>query len=162
MKINGGESMASKFRGIAIKSLSSVEINHFLSNQHEFNGVTELRRIFGVRRQSLRGDLYYVHKNGIIIKDTASLTWYNARENHPNRTEYRFYYSDNVVVNNAKEDDILLVAVNDSNRVKIVIIEKGTQFIDVLKVAMGLKVIENKYQIVDNIELSDEIVSYLD
>jgi len=33
--------------GIAIKTLSEVEVNYWASNQHEFNEVTSLKQIFG-------------------------------------------------------------------------------------------------------------------
>ena len=35
------------FSGVAIKSLSAVEADLLRSNQHEFNGVESLKRVFG-------------------------------------------------------------------------------------------------------------------
>jgi len=50
------------FRCSCIKTLSAVEANPARSNQHEFNGATQLKSIFGEERQefsaqfTLRGD----------------------------------------------------------------------------------------------------------
>ena len=147
------------FRGVAVKSLSSVEINHWQSNQHEFHGVTALKQIFGYNRKYFKGEFYYVKSNGQIIKDVniGELTWYDARENSIDRSEYRFYYTDNIAVNMANVGDILLVALCDNNIVKIIVIERGTQFIDVIKYALGLNIIDEKYHLVENLELMKSI-----
>lgn len=143
------------FRGVAVKSLSSVEINHWQSNQHEFHGVSALKHIFGYSRQYFCGEFFYVENSGNIIKDSnqGELTWYDAREYSVDRSEYRFYYTDNIAVNRAKVGDILLVALCDDGLVKIIIIERCVQFIDVLKSALGLTTIDEKYHFVENLEL---------
>lgn len=151
-----------KFKGVAIKTLSAVEINHLRnSNQHEFHGVSALQSIFGNDRQSFKGEFYYVEKSGCILKDTGVLTWYDAREYSPDRTEYRFYYSENIAVNNAKVGDTLLVIFCKSTVVKIIIIEQGTQFIDVLKTSVGLSSIAENYQVVNNLSLLSELANVL-
>ncbi|WMJ86727.1 hypothetical protein [Anaerocolumna sp. MB42-C2] len=151
--------MANIFKGVAVKSLSSVEIDHWQSNQHEFHGVTALKQIFGYQRQYFRGEFYYVENSGNILKDTnvGELTWYDAREYSVDRSEYRFYYTDNIAVNKAKVGDILVVALCDDGTIKIIIIEQGTQFIDVLKHALGLNAIDEKYHFVENLNLVEGI-----
>jgi len=149
----------SAFKGVAIKTLSSVEINHWQSNQHEFHGVSALKSIFGYSRQSFQGEFYYVEKSGRILKDSGDLTWYDAREYSPDRTEYRFYYSDNIAVNSANVGDILLVGLCEGNIVKIIIVEQGTQFIDVLKTAVGFTTIDGNYHIVNNLSLLSDIAN---
>ncbi|WMI82454.1 hypothetical protein [Anaerotignum sp. MB30-C6] len=151
----------SAFKGVAIKTLSSVEINHWQSNQHEFHGVSALKSIFGYSRQYFNGEFYYVESGGRILKDFGELTWYDAREYSPDRTEYRFYYSENVAVNNAKVGDTLVVALCENNVVKIIIVEQGTKFIDVLKASMGLSSIADKYQVVNNLSLLSDLANAL-
>jgi len=94
------------FRCSCIKTLSAVEANPARSNQHEFNGVTQLKSIFGEDRQelpalfSLRGDSQ-VFESGI--------TWYDAREAHATRSEYRLYFQSNPVMNLAAEGDNIVI-----------------------------------------------------
>lgn len=57
----------------------------------------------------------------------------------------------------ANVGDILLVALCDNNIVKIIVIERGTQFIDVIKYALGLNIIDEKYHLVENLELMKSI-----
>jgi hypothetical protein len=42
--------LAKYFTGVAVKRLSTVEADINRSHQHEFNGVTNLKRILGGRR----------------------------------------------------------------------------------------------------------------
>lgn len=145
------------FKGVAVKSLSLVEIDHWQSNQHEFHGVTALKKIFGYDRQYFKGEFYYVEQSGKIIKDVniGELTWYDAREYSIDRSEYRFYYTNNIAVNMAHAGDVLLVALCDDNVVKIIVIERGTQFIDVIKYALGLTTIDEKYYLIEDFELME-------
>lgn len=151
----------SSFKGVALKTLSSVEIDHLVSNQHEFHGVTALKSIFGYDRQSYIGEFYYIEKRGRILKNSGELTWYDARENSIDRTEYRFYYSDNRVVNKANVGDTLIVALCNDDVVKIIIVEEGTQFIDVLKASIGLSSNDEKYHVVNNLGLLSDLANTL-
>jgi len=47
-----------------------------------------------------------------ITEDKVTLTWYDARENHPTRTEYRLYYPEADCFLKAKPDDLLVVCKN--------------------------------------------------
>ena len=77
-----------KLANIAVKTLSEVEVNSWASNQHEFNGVTQLRELLGADKQSFSAHFYYLSNAGIKDRETGSLTWYDARENHPYRTGF--------------------------------------------------------------------------
>ena len=89
-----------------VKTLSAVEAMPNRSNQHELNGVTQLKKILGSAKQSfdarfsIRGQDTYVE---------SGVTWYDAREKHPTRSEYRLYFQTNQVMNEAKEGSTLVL-----------------------------------------------------
>lgn len=68
--------------GMAVKTLSAVEIDSWSSNQHEFHGVSALRALFGRSRQYLHARCIFLDNSGVRTASTG-LTWYDARENHP-------------------------------------------------------------------------------
>ncbi len=111
------------FKGAAGKILSRVEVESSISHQHEFNGVASLKSILGTDRQSFDTLFLYLNDEGAanpIIKDKGTLTWYDAREAHPTRSEYRLYFSPNEVMNQAKVGDFIIIAVRtDGNLVAI-------------------------------------------
>ena len=41
-----------------------------------------------------------------MLADVLYLTWYDARENHPTRSEYRLYYTDSPCIGAASPDDL--------------------------------------------------------
>jgi hypothetical protein len=99
------------FTGIAAKFLSAVEASPERSNQHEYNGVAPLRDLFGLDRLTLEADfIYLADEEEDIITDTGNITWYDARESHPTRTEYRLYFPTNSVTDEAAESDLLAIA----------------------------------------------------
>ena len=81
------------FRGVAAKTLSALEADTRTSNQHEFNGVTVLRTMLGPSRRKMSARFVFLSDDA-DDPDTADgfLTWYDARENDPRRTEYRLYF----------------------------------------------------------------------
>lgn len=99
------------FDEVVIKRLSAVEADSGRSHQHEFNGTLPLRRLFGEYRL---GDyparfIWLGGENEGITEETA-VTWYNAREQHPTRTEFRLYFRNNPVMDLASEGDLVIVA----------------------------------------------------
>lgn len=118
--------------GMAIKTLSEVEVNYWASNQHEFNGVTSLKRIFGMERQYFNAKFAYMSDKGIERKGRGTLTWYDARENHPNRTEYRLYYDSSMPLEKASAGDTLLITIDSDGLVNVIIIARGTQLVNFL------------------------------
>lgn len=97
---------ALNFDVACIKTLSAVEANPNRSNQHELNGVAQLRRILGSEKSSFEGKFSIRGRN---IEVPATVTWYDARENHPSRTEYRLYFQTNEVMEVALEGDTLVM-----------------------------------------------------
>ena len=106
------------FESIAVKLLSQVETDPGVSNQHEFNGVARLKKIFGSpleRREYETTFLYLTDDEDRVIQEQGKLTWYDARkkgrlERNVNRSEYRLYYSSETVMGEARENDLLVIA----------------------------------------------------
>ncbi len=108
-----GKRLSNLFSGVASKRLSAVEVNLKRSHQHEFNGNAALRRLLGEengRRRFQTRFMYFGEDEEDTLSTEGYLTWYDARENHPVRTEWRLYFPDNDVMKQAKEGDLLLLA----------------------------------------------------
>ena len=89
-----------------IKTLSAVEARPERSNQHEFNGVVELKKIFGLAGFS-RPAKFSIR--GTSISTDADVTWYDARSAHPTRTEHRLYFQTNTVMTHANAGDNIVI-----------------------------------------------------
>jgi hypothetical protein len=112
------------FTGVAIKRLSAVEADAARSNQHEFNGDKGLVRLFGLGRQELQGLFIYLGDNDDepIVAD-GPLTWYDARERHPTRSEHRFYFPTTAVSLCAAEGDLLVIGRRPNDSVLVLIVQ---------------------------------------
>ena len=77
--------LSQNFAGVAAKRLSAVEIDAFLSNQHEFNGSNALRRLLGKARRTIPTRFLYVTDDMVEASEDGVLTWYDARERNPDR-----------------------------------------------------------------------------
>lgn len=117
------------FTGVAAKRLSAVESNLFRSHQHEFNGVEGLKRIFGQAhgKQTFPARFIYLndHDDEPVVSD-GFLTWYDARENHPTRSEHRLYFPTTTVSDCASEGDLLVIGRRPDGSVLVVIAEDGS------------------------------------
>ena len=147
-------------QGMAFKILSEVEVNHWASNQHEFNGVASLKRIFGLQRQYFNAKFIFMSDAGIESIEKGSLTWYDARENHPYRTEYRLYYDAFLPLQRASAGDALLITVDDAQWVNVCIIKQGTQLVNFL-VNQIKNDIGSNYSILTDDRVIDSIQNFL-
>lgn len=118
------------FEGAAGKVLSAVEADPASSNQHEFNGVSKLVELLGeppTEGRKFRTTYVYLSDGAEPASVEASSTWYDARARHPARTEYRFYYPGNEVMDLARAGDFVVLARprSDQQRDLIVIVTDG-------------------------------------
>lgn len=142
-------SISKYFSGIAAKRLSDVEITE-ISNQHEFNGISQLKEIFGSEKIKFTGKfILFNDEEDKIIEAEGLLTWYDARENHATRTEYRLYYTDNAVIENAKVGDLLIIGRTGKNSLAVIIAPANTTSEKQLLWLFGLSEVENKFVIKD-------------
>ncbi|HEY2497436.1 MAG TPA: type II restriction endonuclease [Candidatus Angelobacter sp.] len=117
------------FTGVALKKLSAVEADPARSNQHEFNGVTEVIQIFGRAKGKKTFEAKFVYLSDgddEPVLDTGFVTWYDAREKHPTRTEHRLYFPATAVSILAAEGDLLVIGLRPDNTVLVVIAQGGS------------------------------------
>lgn len=99
------------FDGVVIKRLSAVEADRKRSNQHEFNGTAPLRKLLGDKKLAeYPARFMWLGGENEGITEDSSVTWYDAREDHPKRTEWRLYFRKNPVMDMASAGDLLIVA----------------------------------------------------
>lgn len=103
--------LSSLFTGVAVKILSAVEAEQARSNQHEFNGIAALKPLLGdTRQERIPAKFLYLGDENEGISDEGFLTWYDARERNPARSEWRLYFRRTEVMNIAAAGDLLLLA----------------------------------------------------
>lgn len=119
--------LSSLFNNVAHKRLSAVEADRHRSNQHEFDGVASLKRIFGSSKQTFRTIFVYMDDNDEdTISDSGFLTWYDSREAHPTRSEYRLYFPDTAVSDKAEEGDLLVICERPNGELLVIIAKEGS------------------------------------
>jgi len=81
---------------IGLKWTQPVEVDPSASNQHEFNGVSALRRVLGEERiEGLPTRWFLLRDQQDVFEEEHLITWYDARENVEHRSaEWRLYYRD--------------------------------------------------------------------
>lgn len=133
------------FTGIAAKRLSAVEADVFRSNQHEFNGVEALKRIFGsaTGKQKFPAKFIYLtdHDSEPVATD-GFLTWYDARERHPVRSEHRLYFPTTSVSECAATGDLLVIGRRPDGSVLVVVAAAGSTVANQIEWLFGLTTLE--------------------
>lgn len=109
------------FDGVMAKRLSAVEANLEKSNQHEFNSVPAMKQVFGKERQKFQTHFLYLDDENPPISDEGFLTWYDARERHPTRSEYRLFFSTTSVSRAASAGDVLFIGLRPDKSALVVI-----------------------------------------
>lgn len=128
------------FTGVASKVLSAVEADTATSNQHEYNGVAPLKNILGTAKQTFSAQFIYLNDgDDEPVTDTGFLTWYDAREAHPTRTEYRMYFPTTAVSVCAAAGDELFIGLRPDNTVLVIIAEGGSTICSQLRWLFGLE-----------------------
>ncbi|MBF2754467.1 MAG: restriction endonuclease [Gammaproteobacteria bacterium AqS3] len=108
-------SLKQYFTDVAVKRLSTVEVDLKRSHQHELNGVSALKAIFGETKERLTFQATFLWLDDELEKaeeeDKGFLTWYDARQNDKTRSsEYRLYFSSTNMMNQAREGDSIFIA----------------------------------------------------
>lgn len=117
------------FEKIAIKRLSSVEVDIHRSNQHELNGSKPLRNLFGdMRLNDYPVTFVWLGGENEGISEEGNVTWYDARVRHPSRTEWRLYFKSNSVIDWAQEGDLLIIAKRPDEQVFLIIVKADSTF----------------------------------
>jgi hypothetical protein len=133
------------FETVAAKKLSAVEVDPEKSHQHEFNGSKELKQVLGFEQpQQLETKFLWIEEQNAALSEEGTVTWYDARENHPTRSEYRLYFPSNGVMNMASEGDTLFIAKRTDGSLMIVITLSGSTIESQLYWLFGLSPLEGK------------------
>lgn len=128
------------FSGISIKLLSAVETQRHTSNQHEFNGTAAMKAYLGIDRKVLPASFIYFGKDSEDrINSHDFVTWYDAREQHPTRSEYRLYFRDNEAMKYAAEGDLLISAVAHDDTMLLIIINMECQSLNEIAWLFGIR-----------------------
>lgn len=128
------------FGGVAAKRLRDVEVNPKVSNQHEFGGVSGLRKMLGDADRTFPASFLYL-SDEIDAPEfvTSTATWYDSRRNQPHRAaEYRLYYPPSLAMEQAATGDFLLVAKRQDESLLIVIAAGGSTSENQLRLLFGL------------------------
>ena len=138
------------FISIGAKRLSDVEVEPVKSNQHEFNGVKAFKEFLGSEKVRFQGRFIYLSDNEEnIIENAGLLTWYDARENHATRTEYRLYYTTNDVIQSAARGDLVIIGQTVNNELIVIVAQKNSTSETQLLWLFGLQEVENKFIVKD-------------
>jgi len=119
--------LSQNFSGAAIKYLSNVEVSPSVSNQHELNGVSPLRNLFGNARQEFNALFIYLDEDEEQnMTFNGFMTWYDARERNETRTEYRLYYESNPVMNAASSGDLIFLGLRPDGNLVAAVTKRGS------------------------------------
>ncbi len=129
------------FTGVAIKTLSAVETDPARSNQHEFNGIAGLKKLFGRAsgKHTFEAKFIYLSDgDDEAVTDTGFVTWYDAREQRRPRTEHRLYFPATTVSTLADEGDLLVIARRSDDTVLAVIAQGGSTIANQIQWLFGI------------------------
>lgn len=112
-------------KSYVVKTLSAVEARPERSNQHEFNGVQELRSLFGLPSFKSQANFSLL---GSSTSCVAGITWYDARESHVTRTEHRLYFQSNSIMQKAEEGDNIIIGFDEKSDLHLILVKAGTEF----------------------------------
>jgi hypothetical protein len=119
------------FAAVAHKELVLVDLPHVGSNQHELNGVTALKDLFGTDGKT-RGAIswHYFADDQEPQQEANDFTFYDARAKSADRTgrsEWRFYYYGDFL-SRADVGDLLVLARSAAGRYYGLIFQKGSSW----------------------------------
>ena len=131
--------LANVFASVAFKTLVSVDLPHLGSNQHELNGSTALRQFFGTSARTT-GEIRwsFLADEQETRSDLSTFTFYDAREDHPHRTEWRMYYRGDFLAH-AETGDVLIFArvTNRKDTVYGLVFQQGSQLLQAMLSLLG-------------------------
>ena len=113
--------------GASVKRLSAVECDPDRSNQHELNGTKKMKDLLGEKAEYNANFIRLDDDEESIQSLSGVVTWYDARENHPTRSEYRFYYQNNPAIELASAGDLLAVILKGDRTIIFVSAPTGSQ-----------------------------------
>lgn len=119
-------SLKDYYSRIGFKRLRATEVDSETSHGHEFQGIGGFRILFGSQRRVFKANLMYLSDKaeGGVLAQTGELTWYDSRENKPDRTaEFRLYYPKNVTIvqEHAEPGDLVVIGRKSDDSIDVLI-----------------------------------------
>lgn len=130
------------FESIAVKRLTAVEVDTSTSHQHEFNGTRELKMVLREgtgEKVTFPVTFLWFGSGNEGISSEGFATWYDARLNHPTRSEYRLYFPTTDVSLRAAEGDYMFIARRTDGSLMIIIASSGSSIENQLFWLFGLE-----------------------
>jgi hypothetical protein len=150
------------FEGVAVKRLSAVEADTASSNQHEFNGVIAMKKMLGSDRQSFRSRFVYLGEDEddtLVAEDF--LTWYDAREAHPKRSEYRLYFPSTPVTERAAAGDLMIIGKQSDGALQVIITMAGSTAENQMRWLFGVpQQLETRFEVREYEESGDVEINF--
>ncbi len=143
--------------GASIKRLSLVECDKHRSNQHELNGTQKMKAYLGKKEEFNANFIRLDDAVEKIQQSAGKVTWYDARQKHPVRSEYRFYYPDNPAIKYASAGDSLAIILKTDRQIILVSAAQGSQSELELFELLGDQISSN-FNVID-FSRSDEFLS---
>lgn len=104
-----------------LKTLSLVECTPSASNQHELNGVAQLKAFLGLERKTLQS-VFTIR--GTTVREVVNVTWYDARENDASRSaEFRLYFQANTVMSSATQGDNMMIGLDHNGVLNLILLK---------------------------------------
>ena len=145
--------LSQTFATAAGKRLARVEVERDTSNQHEINGVSALKGIFGEPGEPRPFNARFISINDNLetFDFDGTVTWYDSRRGNPDRSsEARLYYpASNPVMDNAVAGDYLLLALRTDGTLLAIVTPGGSTVSQQLRTLFGLDDLEATFAISD-------------
>ena len=113
----------------ASKYLSAVDISNYKSSLNEFDDVSNIHLILGNEKllDVPAQFLYLTDDDYEDLFDIGSISWYDARENSTSCSKkFGLFYSENIVMCEAHEGDLLVIALRPDKSVMVFIAKSET------------------------------------
>jgi len=129
------------FKGIAAKQLRAVEADISASHQHEFNGVSSLKSLFGTERKTFDSVFIYLNDSDDDPPvEEGFVTWYDSRINQPKRSsEFRLFFKDTSVSACASAGDELFIGLRPDDTVLVIIAKHHSTVCNQLRWLFGIE-----------------------
>lgn len=151
------------FEGAAVKTLSAVEADLGSSNQHEYNGVGSLKKIFGEAPEKRRIPTRFVYlsdNDDEPLIDKGFLTWYDARAKNPRRSEHRLYFPTTSVSECAAAGDTLVIAATRDGGAVVVIAEQGSTVARQVQWLFGVDDVRAGFSVRESMETEQDRIGF--
>jgi len=151
------------FTGVAMKTLSAVEADAARSHQHEYNGDKGLMQVFGRATGKHVYKALYIYlsdSDDEPVVANGTVTWYDARQNHPTRSEHRLYFPTTQVSTCAAEGDLLVVARRPDDQVLVIIAQGGSTTANQIQWLFNVQLEHRGFSVREELETEQDRIQF--